>query len=236
MEQKKKENVHKHHRQRLLENIWQVGIENIDEVKALEFILTYVVPMKDTNVLAHELLNEFGSISAVLDADYRNLMNFCNIKERTAKLLTLFPHIFARYKKDKIGKRPVLKTFGDIVDYVKALLEDKTTEELYLICLSPKGEVISSKRLASGSASHVEVSSKELTSYVLGTNATSVVMAHCHPKSTCSPSTADLATTKKVRNILDIYGIKFLDHLIVGDDGVYSFTYLKILEPRNELQ
>ena len=191
--------------------------------------------MKDTTVLAHELLNEFGSISAVLDADYRNLMNFCNIKERTAKLLTLFPHIFARYKKDRVGKRPLLKTFGDIVNYVRALLEDKTTEELFIICLSPKGEVISSKKLASGSASHVELSSKELTGYVLGTNATSVVMAHCHPMSSCMPSTADLATTKKVRNILDIYGIKLLDHLIVGDDGIYSFTYLKVLEQKDEL-
>ncbi|MDD3862862.1 MAG: hypothetical protein PHV79_03335, partial [Clostridia bacterium] len=76
------ENIHKNHRKRLLDNIFKSGIENVSEINALEFILTYIIPRKDTNPLAHNLIKEFGNLANVLDADFERLKNFPGLGER----------------------------------------------------------------------------------------------------------------------------------------------------------
>ena len=62
-------NTHKNHRMRLYDTISQVGLDKTNDFLALEFILTYVIPRKDTNPVAHRLIDKYGSIPNVLEAN-----------------------------------------------------------------------------------------------------------------------------------------------------------------------
>lgn len=72
---KKKEKIsHEGHRERLLNLVYNVGLENVSEVQAVEYFLTYVFPRGDVNPLAHTLLNRFGNFANIVDADYNELI------------------------------------------------------------------------------------------------------------------------------------------------------------------
>ena len=58
--------THKQHRQRLRDRFRQEGLDNFSEVHALELLLFYAIPQRDTNEIAHGLLNHFGSVSQVM--------------------------------------------------------------------------------------------------------------------------------------------------------------------------
>ena len=62
-------NTHEKHRERVRENFMKYGLETFQPHNVLEFLLFYSIPVKDTNKIAHNLINRFGSLSEVFDAD-----------------------------------------------------------------------------------------------------------------------------------------------------------------------
>lgn len=220
---KKTKNIHENHRQRLYNTVEQIGLENVNDYLALEFILTYVVPRKDTNPLSHRLIDEFGSISNVLDANPESLMQVEGVGERTAKIIALIPQIFHRYTQDKAKNVKFLKTVNDMISYCKSFLHNKTLEEIYLICLNENYKVLATKFLAKGTLNYVNIEQKNFYHIVINTKGTKrVILTHCHPDGSCLPSSADENSTIKMIDMCQNIGVEFIDHLIVGKDGVYS--------------
>lgn len=82
-------NIHKDHRMRLKSQFLENGINSLTEVQILELLLFYSIPQKDTNPLAHKLLNQFSSIKGVLSAPIEELMGVVGIKQNSAALLKL---------------------------------------------------------------------------------------------------------------------------------------------------
>ena len=60
--------IHDGHRQRLKDRFRQEGLDKFDEIQVLELLLFYAIPQRDTNPLAHRLLEHFGSLAQVLEA------------------------------------------------------------------------------------------------------------------------------------------------------------------------
>ena len=60
--------VHDGHRERLRERFSSFGLDNFNDLNALELLLFYAIPRRDTNEIAHALLDQFGSLDAVFDA------------------------------------------------------------------------------------------------------------------------------------------------------------------------
>lgn len=224
---KQKEHIHENHRSRLLDTIFKSGLENVNSIVALEFILTLIIPRKDTNPLAHKLIDEFGNLSAVLDADYERLKKFSGLGERSAKLLTLFPQIFYKYKLEKQADKKYLKSLGDILDYYLALYENKSIEEFYITCLDFKNRILINKKLAQGNVNSLHIDKKELTSLLVNSKASKIIVSHCHPDGLCQPSLEDINSTKAILEVLKLLGIDFVDHIIVGTDGCYSYNRLE---------
>lgn len=94
-------NLHENHRKRLKERFLEEGLENFQNHNILELLLFYSVPRRDTNALAHELIDKFGSLSAVFDADYDSLLDCKGVSENTAVLLKLIPKLARAYLMDK---------------------------------------------------------------------------------------------------------------------------------------
>lgn len=65
--------VHDGHRDRLKSRFAEHGLESFNDINALELLLFYAIPRKDTNVMAHDLVDRFGSLSGVFDASLREL-------------------------------------------------------------------------------------------------------------------------------------------------------------------
>src|SRR5574344_1510479 len=88
--------VHDGHRQRKKEQFLRNGLDGFADHEALELLLFYAIPRKDTNELAHNLLEYFGSLRAVLSAPAEELERWPCIGENAAALLKLVPAIYRR--------------------------------------------------------------------------------------------------------------------------------------------
>ena len=89
--------IHDGHRQRLRERFLQEGLDNFNELQALELLLFYCMPRKDTNPIAHALLDRFKTYDAVLDASRKELMEVPGVGEGAATFLSLLKLHFVFY-------------------------------------------------------------------------------------------------------------------------------------------
>ena len=90
--------------------------------------------------------------------------------------------------------------------------------------LDNKMQVIALRVLSTGAPDRVQVDTRRLMELVLSDNAVQVIIAHNHPHGRSMPSRADLETTITIRRSLETIHVQLLDHIVVGDDGYYSFT------------
>ena len=88
---------HEGHRARMKARFLKEGFQNFADHEIMEFLLYYAMPRKDTNEIAHALIERFGSLSAVFDAPYEELMEIKGIKEHSATLIKLIPALARRY-------------------------------------------------------------------------------------------------------------------------------------------
>ena len=93
--------VHDGHRERMRERFRGHGLDNFNDINALELLLFYAAPRRDTNGMAHALLEKFGSLSAVLEANEQELLTVPGIGENAVTLLRLIPAFSRRYLLDK---------------------------------------------------------------------------------------------------------------------------------------
>jgi DNA repair protein RadC len=98
-------------------------------------------------------------------------------------------------------------------------------EEMWLAYLNNANKVIGYTQLSKGNTTATIVNIKELVQGALMCNAVSVLMMHNHPSGATKPSNEDVELTRKVRNALDLFDIRLLDHIILTTD-----THVSLLE------
>ena len=121
--------MHKGHRQRLKERYLKNGISSFQEHEILELLLYFAVPLKDTNEIAHELLDEFGSLPNVLSANPDYLKSFKNMTANASFLLKLTKDISQKYYVDKDFGKEEIDSEEDLYEFLKkqyASLEKET--------------------------------------------------------------------------------------------------------------
>jgi DNA repair protein RadC len=220
--------MHDGHRRRLKKRFREEGIENFETHNVLELMLFFAVPYKDVNPLAHKLLNEFGSISAVFDAPYEELVKCDGIGENIATLIKLIPAINRRYLLDKASDERFIESTGDAAEYLIPYFHGYTNEIVVLLCLDTRGKVIGCEKLFEGEVSSAAINIRRIASTALKFNATSAILAHNHPNGFAIPSPDDIKTTKVVGSALATVEVKLADHIIIAGD----FDYVSLADSK----
>lgn len=227
--EKQKKCIHDGHRLRLIDTVNNAGIENVSPVQAMEFILFYVFPRGDVNPLAHRLLDEFGSVSGVLDAGVEQLKTVEGIGDRSAKMLHMMSEIFFYYTHCKRSKRETLKNYMEICDYLEDLLRFRAEEHFWIIALDSKFKVKNAKDLGTGTIVNVGIDPKVVANFVISSRPTFVLFAHNHPGGDATPSEMDIKGNRHLEDLITRLGVKFLDHLIVGVESIYSIKHDRLI-------
>ena len=141
---------HDGHRKRLKARFIKSGLDDFEPHNVLELVLFYSVPRKDTNPIAHRLINRFGSLSAVLDAKPEELMKVDGITENTAVLISMLPAIARKYLEDKVEVVNSVEGFSDVGAYLMPKFVGRTVETVMLASLDNKNRIISCTIVAEG--------------------------------------------------------------------------------------
>lgn len=215
--------LHDGHRQRLIQRFLEEDLDNFEPHNVLELLLFYAIPRKDTNELAHVLMDTFGSLKGVFDAPYEELIKVPGIGPNTAALLKLVPSLTRTYYSSD-ARSIILDTSEKSGEYFLPYYIGQTEEVVRLACLDAGGKVISNQILHRGSANAAEVNIRKIVNIALRNNAMGVILAHNHPGGLPLPSEEDVATTKSIKEALIPMGILLMDHIIVAGQDYVSMA------------
>jgi DNA repair protein RadC len=218
------EHNHTGHRQRIRHRVRTEGLDNFHDYQVLEYALSFVIPYKDVNPLAHELINKFGSLGGVLEANEEDLMVVDGMGEVSSQFLTSILKIYAYYEKEKSKQITILNNPQVSVEFVRSFLKGKLLEELYAVCLTAKSKVVKVERIAKGSSAEANINIRNITDMVSRNKVSNIIIAHNHPSGIAEPSLEDDKFTKALVTTLAINDCHLIDHIIIGEGEEY-FSY-----------
>lgn len=228
--------IHDGHRERLRNRFLKEGLDNFEDINALELLLFYCIPRKDTNELAHRLLDHFGSFHQVIDATPEELAGVPGVGSGVATFLPLLSATFRYYRVSQANKVKLFDTLEKCGDFLVNYFHGKKHETVVLLCLDAKCKKIACRELGEGSVNTATISPRRVVEIALGTNATSVILAHNHPSGIALPSGDDVRTTNQIGKSLRAVGIILSDHIVVADEdyvsmaqsGLYNYEMVEI--------
>ncbi len=216
--------VHDGHRKRMLEKFHKNGFEPFQEHECLEMLLYFSVPRRDTNEMAHLLLNKFHSISGVINASEKELKEFSFVTDRTVELFKMIREISAVCRQQEKGKTTYLCTTDEIATYFQLFFATADDERFAVLSLNNKCKFLGCEFVGHGDIASVGVSTRKIIETVLKTKATEVVVCHNHPGGIALPSQADINVTKNIKNALDGINVILKDHIIITHGDYVSLA------------
>lgn len=207
--------VHEGHRERL-RNRFLASPSSFEDHELLELLLFYVVPRKNTNELAHALLDRFGSLRGVLDAGIPALKTVDDVGENTALYLRVISEALFRYSRCDYGADDQLSSYAELGRYMKSLFIGTENEMTYLLLFDMSKRMIACKKIAEGYSCGNVISYREIVQEAVSQNAAAAILVHNHPHGKPIPSSEDIKATGKISNLLEGLGITFMDHFIVA--------------------
>ncbi|MBQ9980720.1 MAG: DNA repair protein RadC [Oscillospiraceae bacterium] len=214
--------IHDGHRQRLKERFIASGLDDFADHNVLELILFYSNPRSDTNVLAHELTNSFGDISAVMDAPIEALTKLPGISYHTAVLLKLFPMVGRRYLKCRTDRENVISRSEVAANFILPYFFGERDEVIYAMFLDGKSRVINCEFITRGSLKSAAVNVRKISERALINNAAGMILFHNHVTGLPLPSNADLLVTDRLNKVLRGVDVTLYDHIILSEDDYVS--------------
>ena len=216
--------IHDGHRERMKKRFLEEGLDSFTQIQALELLLFYCIPQKDTNPLAHALLDRFGSLSQVLEAPVEELRKVPGVGDHTATFLHLITEAGRFYLVNRSSQEKILPTLESCAEFMLPFFFGRKVETVFLLCLDAKCKVLCCKEIGEGSVNAAGISVRRVVETALNAGATTVVLAHNHPSGLALPSVEDIQTTRRVATALSAVEIHLADHIVVADGDYVSMV------------
>ncbi len=215
---------HAGHRDRLRKRYLNHSLDTMSDDQALELLLYYAIPRKDTNALARELLHRFGNLPSVLEASVDELSAVEGIGEQAAILISMVLPFARKYLLARNLPSPILSSTQTCGEYLIPYFFGAKNEMLYVLCLDGKGRVLACRKLQEGSFSSVNFTVRKIAEVAMNCNSGTIILAHNHTSGDINPSINDLDSTKRVREQLLPLDIRLVDHIIVRGEEYLSMA------------
>ena len=211
------------HRKRLRDRFMTGGAEAMPDYEMLELVLFRAIPRQDVKPLARRLLDKFGSFNGVISAPVATLKQMHQVGDAVITELKIVQAAAHRLAQSRVLQREVISSWDALVDYCRARMAHRETEQFRILYLDRKNTVIADEEQAAGTVDHVPVYPREVVKRALELQASALILVHNHPSGDPTPSPEDRNMTRKIADAADALGIRLHDHLVVGRSGEVSF-------------
>ena len=206
------------------EKLLQMGSAALTDAELLAIFLRTGTIGKTAVDLARELLDQFGSLKALLDADQAHFCLGLGLGSAKYAQLQAVLEMAKRHFKEIIQRGSALTSPEITRAYLSAQLRGYSYEVFGCLFLDNQNRVIQFEELFRGTIDGASVYPREVVKQALYHNAAAIIFAHNHPSGITEPSLADKQITEKLKNALALFDIRVLDHFIIGDGEPYSFA------------
>ncbi len=195
-------------------------LKEINEKEVLTKLLNFT-KTKGKKGIVEQLLNKFGSLKQVVDAQKEDLYPI--VSEREVTLINFVKEFTAIYNHLKIKETEKVNCPQAVVDYLKAEMNGLKVEKMYVLLLNTSNHLIKVVELDEGIEHRSAVYPRKIARLCLQYYAVSVILAHNHPAGTIKPSQNDILATEAIHKALKAIESYLLDHIIIADNDYYSF-------------
>lgn len=212
----------KGHRERLRKKYSEKGENALLDYELLELLLFYSIPRRETKSLAKELINHFGSLDNLLNADAKQIETAVSgVGEESAALIKIAADLSKRARSTR-GREETVTGVKQAAEHFKNLLENETAEKFAVMILDNSNKIQFLGVVSEGTVSAAEVDLMKLTKLIAIHQASGIILGHNHPNGPAQASGADVSTTLMIRDFINQLGVMLLDHMIIGSNGAYS--------------
>lgn len=213
--------MHEGHRQRMIERLAKA--DALQDHELLEILLFNAVPRRNTNPIAHELLDTFFTLDGVLHAGAEELTAVRGVGRETAAYLRCIGVVFDRARSRGQEEKPRPFNVQNFSAFVSERIGALPCEVVELYCIDGNERVHTGMRFSAGSVNKAAVEPEEIGRFLAMHRPTGLVAAHNHPNTPAVPSEADDRFTVQLQILCSIHNVRLYDHIIIGEGSPYSY-------------
>ncbi len=217
------EPLHLGHRQRLKERLRKSGLGELPDYEIIELLLFLSIPRKDVKPLAKKMMQHFGSISQIINADEIELKKIPEITDSIIANIRVVKEIHFRANKEIILNKPIISSKDDLIKYLRSSIGHSKTENLKILLLDSKNRIIGDETAKHGSTNTIAIYPREIVKSAIFHNASAVIICHNHPSGNTKPSRSDIQQTAILKEALSSIDVVLHDHVIISASSYYSF-------------
>lgn len=206
------------------EKLIKLGASSLSNAELLAIFLRTGTPGMTAVDLSRQLLNQFGGLRALLNADQREFCKGYGLGLAKFAQLQAVLEIGRRHLQEGMERGESLTSASITREYLIAQLRDRQQEQFACLFLDSQHRVIDFEILFHGTIDSASVYPREVVKRCLQLNAAAVIFAHNHPSGVAEPSQADERITARLVAALALVDIRVLDHFVVGDGQLVSFA------------
>lgn len=221
MAKKDDANLHGGHRQRMMDRFKVNGLNGFSEHEILEIMLYFVFPRINTNELAHRLLNRFGSIRNILEADPKEIAQVEGFGPKSAEKIALLAELYRMVTSTRFYDCS-MNSECDRCNYCRRLFTIAPTSRIYAIYLDEYNYVIDYISMRPKDLLYDIKGIMKIKEYSEKIECSRVVLTRCVKDSPC-PDDDEIRTVQRIEKSLDNEGVKLFDYVIVNLTQYYSF-------------
>ncbi|HEY7760427.1 MAG TPA: DNA repair protein RadC [Burkholderiales bacterium] len=200
------------------------GEAALSEPELLAIILRTGVRGKSAVDLARELLERFGTLHGLLEAEPEAIQRSSGLGPAKSAQLRAVLALVKRALGQEVQRRDNLSSPQAVRDYLRLNLAQRDREVFVAVYLDAQNRVLKMQELFAGTLTQTSVFPRDVVRYALLTNAAAVIFAHNHPSGLAEPSRADETLTQALKQALALVDVKVLDHFVVGAGSAMSFA------------
>ncbi|MDQ7914181.1 DNA repair protein RadC [Pseudomonas sp. 102515] len=206
------------------EKLLEQGAQALTDAELLAIFLRTGVAGKSAVDLARQLLGEFGSLRALLEADLAAFSTHLGLGPAKFSQLQAVLEMGRRHLAEGLRRDSALESPQQVRDYLKARLRHEPHEIFGCLFLDTRHRVLAFEALFHGTIDGASVYPRQVVKRALAHNAAAVILTHNHPSGIAEPSHADRLLTTRLKEALALVDVRVLDHFIVGDGEPLSMV------------
>lgn len=206
------------------EKLLHQGASALSDAELLAIFLRTGVKGKSAVDLARDLLNDFGSLRALLESTQPSFCAAHGLGVAKYVQLQAVLEMSRRHLRSSIERGDAMENPQQVREYLSLKLRHQSREVFACLFLDNKHQVINYETLFLGTINAAAVYPREVVARALANNAAAVVLAHNHPSGVAEPSMADQQITERLVKALNMIDVRVIDHMVVGDREVVSFA------------
>ncbi len=207
------------------EKLRSKGAENLSDSELLAILINHGTRERSAVDLAKEVL-QLGknSLTGLGKLSVKELTRVKGIGEAKAIAIAAALEIGRRRQASVYLEKPVVKHSSEIAQYLQALLKDHHHEVFVVVFLNRANRINHYEIISEGGITGTVADPRIILKKALEEDAVSIILCHNHPSGNLLPSRADEDLTRKIKEASGYFDIKVLDHIIVSEEGYYSFA------------